>query len=66
MSMRDHYRTRAAEFQARARNESDAMSRRQYESLARQYSGLAERVEHRVSPESFDEPRRHKIQNRQN
>ena len=33
MSMRDHYRTKAAEFYARARIESDGMTRRQYESL---------------------------------
>jgi hypothetical protein len=32
--MRDYYRTKAAEFYARARNESDVMTRRQYESLA--------------------------------
>jgi hypothetical protein len=42
MSMRDHYRTRAAEFHARARNESNEMNRRQYESLATKYSRLAE------------------------
>src|SRR5262249_60592101 len=41
MSMRDHYRTRAAEFHARARNESDEMTRRQYESLADYYLRLA-------------------------
>jgi hypothetical protein len=29
MSMRDYYRTKAAEFYARARNESDVMSRRE-------------------------------------
>jgi hypothetical protein len=34
MSMRDHYRTRAAEFHARARMESDEWNRRQFESLA--------------------------------
>jgi hypothetical protein len=43
MSMRDHYRTKAAEFYARARNESDMMTRRQYESLASQYSRLADK-----------------------
>jgi hypothetical protein len=42
MTMRDHYRTKAAEFHARARMESDEMTRRQYESLAKQYSSLAE------------------------
>ena len=46
MSMRDNYRTRAAEFHARARMESDEWIRRQYESLAKQYSRLAERVDH--------------------
>jgi hypothetical protein len=45
MSMRDHYRTRAAEFHARARNESNEMTRRQYESLASQYSRLADRAD---------------------
>jgi len=40
--MRDYYRTKAAEFYARARNESDVMTRRQYESLASQYSRIAE------------------------
>jgi hypothetical protein len=46
MSMRDNYRTRAAEFHARARNESNEMTRRQYESLASQYSLLAEKADH--------------------
>ena len=46
MSMRDNYRTRAAEFHARARIESDEWIRRQYESLAKQYSRLAEGVDH--------------------
>ena len=45
MSMRDYYRTKAAEFYARARNESDVMTQRQYESLATQYSRLAEQAE---------------------
>jgi hypothetical protein len=40
--MKDYYRTKAAEFYARARNESDVMTRRQYESLASQYSRIAE------------------------
>jgi len=44
--MRDNYRTRAAEFDARARMESDEGIRRQYESLAKQYSRLAEGVDH--------------------
>jgi len=42
MSMRDHYLTRAAEFQARARNEPDELKRREYEILARQFLHLAE------------------------
>jgi hypothetical protein len=41
MSMRDHYRTRAAEFHARAQNESDQMVRREYENLAKQFLHLA-------------------------
>ena len=49
MSMRDNYRTRAAEFHARARMESDEWIRRQYESLAKQYSRLAERVDHNAA-----------------
>ena len=42
MSMRDEYQTRAAEFQARARCESDGMTRLHFESLARDYMRLAE------------------------
>jgi len=53
MSMRDHYRTRAAEFQARARIESNEVTRRQYESLAQQYLQMAEKAERRGSPELF-------------
>jgi hypothetical protein len=45
MSMRDYYRTKVAEFYARARNESDVMTRRQYENLASQYSRLAEKAD---------------------
>jgi len=41
MSMRDEYRTKAAEFQARARCESDGMTRLHFESLARDYEQLA-------------------------
>jgi hypothetical protein len=40
--MKDYYWTKAAELYARARNESDVMTRRQYENLASQYSRLAE------------------------
>ena len=63
MTARDHYRTKAAEFQARARIESNVMTRRQYESLAQQYSQLAEKAERRDSPELFGE-RRAKLVNR--
>jgi hypothetical protein len=45
MSMRYHYLTRAAEFHARARNEYDGMTRREYEDLANQYLRLAEQAE---------------------
>jgi hypothetical protein len=41
MSMRDEYRTKAAEFQARARCASDGMTRLHFESLARDYEQLA-------------------------
>jgi len=40
--MRDEYRTKAAEFQARALCESDQMTRLHLESLAKDYSHLAE------------------------
>ena len=40
MSMRDEYRTKAAEFQARARGASDGMTRLHFESLARDYEQL--------------------------
>jgi hypothetical protein len=40
--MRDEYRTKAAEFQARARCESDGMTRLHFQSLARDYEQLAE------------------------
>jgi hypothetical protein len=43
--MRDHYRTRAAEFQARARIEYDEKTRHEYCSLARHYLRLAEQAE---------------------
>ena len=42
MSMRDEYRTKAAEFQARAAVESDRMTRLHFESLANDYERLAE------------------------
>jgi len=42
MSMRDHYRTKAAEFHARARVERDEVIRRYYKNLAEQYSRLAD------------------------
>jgi hypothetical protein len=60
MSMWDQYRTRAAEFHARARNESDAMTRRQYESLATQYSRLAERADRNAVADLSREPPRPK------
>jgi hypothetical protein len=42
MTMRDEYRTKAAEFQARAVGESDRMTRLHFESLANDYQRLAE------------------------
>jgi len=42
MSMRDQYRTKAAEFQARALCESDRMTRLHFENLAKDYMRLAE------------------------
>jgi hypothetical protein len=42
MSMRDEYRTKAAEFQTRAAGESDRMTRLHFESLASDYQRLAE------------------------
>jgi hypothetical protein len=53
MSMWDYYRTKAAEFYARARNESDVMTRRQYETLASQYSRLAEKADRDATVEQF-------------
>ena len=58
MSMRDHYRTRAAEFYARAANEYDAKARHEYENLARQYLRLAEQAERE---DSIYEPRPVKV-----
>jgi hypothetical protein len=51
--MRDYYRTKAAELYARARNESDVMTRRQYESLASQYSRIAEITDRGRAVEQF-------------
>jgi hypothetical protein len=42
MTMRDEYRTKAAEFQTRAAGESDRMTRLHFESLANDYERLAE------------------------
>ena len=42
MSMRDEYRTKAAEFQARARCESDGETRLHFETLAKDYERLAQ------------------------
>ena len=42
MTMRDEYRTKAAEFEARARIESDRTTRLHFESLANDYQCLAE------------------------
>jgi hypothetical protein len=58
MTMRDHYRTRAAEFHARARTESDEMTRRQYESLAKQYLRLAERADRDAADQIYEPPPR--------
>jgi hypothetical protein len=54
MSMRDHYRTRAAEFHAR--NEYDAKALHEYENLARQYSRLAEQAERNEFADLVYEP----------
>ena len=64
--MRDHYRTRAAEFHARARNESDAMIRRQYETLAKQYSLLAERADRYAFVDLIYEPPPPKLSDEKN
>ena len=40
MTMRDEYRTKAAEFQARAAGESDRKTRLHFESLANDYGRL--------------------------
>jgi len=42
MTMRDEYRTKAADFQARAACESDRTTRLHFESLANDYQRLAE------------------------
>ena len=58
MSMRDHYRTRAAEFHARARMESDHWNRRQFESLAKQYLRLAEQADRDTADWIYEPPPR--------
>jgi hypothetical protein len=42
MSMRDQYRTKAAEFQARALCESNQMTRRHFDTMAKDFLQLAE------------------------
>jgi hypothetical protein len=42
MSMRDQYRTKAAEFQARALRESNQMTRHHFDTMAKDYLQLAE------------------------
>ncbi|HET8966689.1 MAG TPA: hypothetical protein VFN20_10770 [Candidatus Acidoferrum sp.] len=42
MSMRDQYRTKAAEFQARALCEANQMTRHHFDTMARDYMKLAE------------------------
>jgi hypothetical protein len=42
MSMRDEYRTKAAEFQARALCESNQMTRYHFDTMAKDYLQLAE------------------------
>jgi len=46
MSMRDEYRTRAAEFQARALCASDQMERQHFDTMAKEYLLLAELEAH--------------------
>ena len=58
MSMRDHYRTRAAEFHARARMESAEWNRRQFESLAEQYLRLAEQADRDTADWIYESPPR--------
>ena len=45
MAAGDEYRIKADESHARARNDSNEMTRRQYESLASRYSRLAEQAD---------------------
>jgi len=66
MSMRDHYRTKAAEFHARARNEYDGKTRHEYENLARQYSRLAEKADRDATVEQFTSRRHLKSGTRDN
>jgi hypothetical protein len=42
MSMRDQYRTKAAEFQARALCEANQMTRHHFDTMAKDYMQLAE------------------------
>jgi hypothetical protein len=42
MSMRDQYRTKAAEFQARALRESNQLTRHHFDTMAKDYLQLAE------------------------
>jgi hypothetical protein len=42
MSMRDQYRTKAAEFQARALCASNQMTRHHFDTMAKDYSQLAD------------------------
>ena len=46
MSMRDQYRTKAAEFQARALCASDQMARHHFDTMAKNYLQLAELEAH--------------------
>jgi len=49
MSMREHYLTRAAELHARACNEPDESTRREYANLARQFLRLADETQNKTS-----------------
>ena len=49
MSLSDEYRTRAAELYARACNEPDEWTRREYEKLAKQFLLLAEEATGKAS-----------------
>ena len=58
MSMRDHFRTRAAEFHARARTEFNEWNRRQFESLAKQYLRLAVQADRDTADWIYEPPPR--------